>query len=79
MDLNEKVISITDKLDILTSQNIRKNNLPLNDYLLKCRILEEYENSYKIDILDPYGVVDSNNNLIFTVNKSMLSINHCND
>ena len=79
LDLNEKVISITEKLDILTSQNIRKNNLPLNDYLLKCRILEEYENSYKIDISDPYGVLDSNNNFIFIVNKSMLSNNHCDD
>ena len=79
LDLNEKVISITEKLDILTSKNIRKNNLPLNDYLLKCRILEEYENSYKIDISDPYGVLDSNNNFIFIVNKSMLSNNHCDD
>ncbi len=79
LDSNEKVISITEKLDILTSRNIGKNNLPLNDFLLKCKVLEEYENNCKIDILEPYGVLDDNNNFIFTVNKSMLSSNHCDD
>jgi len=78
-DSDEKAISITEKLDILTSQNIDKNNLPFNDYLLKCRILEEYENNYKIDISDPYGVLDDNNDFVFTVNKSMLSSNHYDD
>lgn len=79
LDLNEKVVSIIEKLDILTVQNIDKNDLPFNDYLLKCKILKEYENNYKIDISDPYGVLDDNNDFVFTVDKNMLSSNHCDD
>lgn len=79
LDSNERVVVITEKLDVLTSQNIDKKNLPLNDYLLKCKILEEYEDSYKIDISDPYGVLDNNNNFIFVVDKCMLSNKHYDD
>ena len=78
-DSNIKVISMTEKLDILTNQNICRKSLPLHEYLLKCRILEEYEDSYKIDISDPYGVLDSNDNFIFIVEKNMLSNKHYDD
>ncbi len=51
--------------------------MDLNEKVIS--IIEKFENSCKIDILDPYGVLDDNNDFVFTVDKSMLSSNHCDD
>lgn len=79
LDLNEKTIIVVEKLDILTSHSFDEIKLPLNEYLLKCKIIDENENGYKIDICDPYGVLDNNNNSVFIINKCMLSKKHYDD
>ena len=77
VDSNSEIISVVEKLDILSSCN----NLPcpIEDYFLKCKIVEEKNTQYLVDISRPYGVLSENGEFLFLVDKNMISTVHFDD
>ena len=77
IDLNDNVITVTEKLDILTSCN--EIFAPISGFFVKCKIMKESSKKYLIDISNPFGILSENNESIFYVRKDMISTKHFDD
>ena len=74
IDSTGKVITVTEKLDILTSFD--DLSVPISGFFVKCKIFKESSEDYLIDISNPFGILSENNESIFYVCKDMISMNH---
>ena len=77
VDLDDNVITVTEKLDILTSCN--EIFAPISGFFVKCKIIKEFSKDYLIDISNPFGILSKNNESIFHVRKDMISLKHFDD
>jgi len=75
-NLKKETCTIHEKLDILSENILKVNSIPLSGYFLKCKILDESEVAYLIDISIPYGVISLDNKSVFWVDKSLISDKH---
>ena len=74
VDKNDKVITVIEKLDILTS--LKEVSAPISGFFVECKILRETSNYYLIDISKPYGILSNNNECVFYVHKDAISQQH---
>ena len=77
IDLNDNVITVTEKLDILTASD--RILAPTSGFFVKCTIVKETLKDYLIDISNPFGILSENNESIFYVKKEMISTKHFDD
>lgn len=77
IDSNNSLITVTEKLDILTATDTIL--APISGFFVKCKILEESSKEYLIDISKPFGILSENNESTFRVRKEMISTKHFDD
>ena len=77
IDSNNQVITVDEKIDVLTS--CEKIPFPISDYFLACKIIEETAEEYFVDISKPFGVLSEDNRFLFCVKKDMISNSHFDD
>lgn len=77
VDSNDNQITVTEKLDILTSSDAIF--VPISGFFVKCRIVKKSSKDYLIDISNPFGILSENNESMFCVRKDMISTKHFDD
>lgn len=77
LDAKNQVTTVVEKIDVLTSGEII--TIPISDYFLTCKIIEETAEEYFVDISKPFGVLSEDNRFLFCVKKDMISNIHFDD